>query len=321
MSQPRKQRENVSVPTLLVQGALPQMLLLSVATVAGGTAAATLRGNLEIFPATLCLIFSLLTQVSATYWHFYVKTRSTDDANEAVDADFFRLPKTSVLREAALGVGILAATVGLALVAMAGTFTIIVGVLLLCVIYVTFGGRHPATDSPWGVLCTFLLFGPIGVIGTCLMQSGHEAGSLLNFYDVEPAIYISGILGFMAVNCGLLHGVVSMDSDKKDPARHTFPMRFGIGATRVLFFVNGLLWTALCAALCYVQHIQDWYWYMGLPVAILAVNCWIGMRLGGRDDSGTIQYAVNLNMLVMAVAMLVVSFFVGAADDSYMYFI
>ena len=127
---------------MLVQGAAPEMLMISVATVAGGTAAATLRGNLEVFPATLCLVFALLTQISATYWHFYLKARSYHNSNDMVDAEFARLPKTSVLRESALGVGILAVTVALALMAMDGIWTLVVGSVLAVVLYF----RRPAAS-------------------------------------------------------------------------------------------------------------------------------------------------------------------------------
>lgn len=321
MAKSDRRYDNASVPALLVKGAAPEMLMISVATVAGGTAAATLRGNLEVFPATLCLIFALLTQVAATYWHFYVKARSYDDSNELVDAEFSRLPKTSVLREAALGVGILAVTVALALIAMGGIWTLVLGAVLVVVIFFTFGGRRPLSDTPWGVLSTFLLFGPVGVTGTCLLQSCHEAGSLLNFYDIEPALYISAVMGLMAVNCGLFHGVAHIEVDEVIEKK-TFPSFFGMRITKVLFIANGFLWTAICAWLCRVQHLEEWYFYMIVPVATLVANCVIAAKLSGSVRSlHRLQVYANINMLVMALAMLVVSLFVGAADDSYMCFI
>lgn len=322
MAKSEKRYDNSSVSALLVQGAAPEMLMISVATVAGGTAAATLRGNLEVFPATLCLVFALLTQISATYWHFYLKARSYHNSNDMVDAEFARLPKTSVLRESALGVGILAVTVALALMAMDGIWTLVVGSVLAVVLFFTFGGRRPLSDSHWGILSTFLLFGPIGVIGTCLLQSCHEAGSLFNFYDIEPALYISAVMGLMAVNCGLLYGVAHIEVDGV-MEKKTIPSLFGIRITRVLFVADGFLWTALYAWLCQVQHLEEWYFYMILPVAVLVSNCMIAARLSVGDRRGLrrLQLYANLNMLVMALAMLVVSLFVGAADDSYMCFI
>ena len=125
-----------------------------------------------------------------------------------------------------------------------------------------------------------------------------------------------------AVNCGLLYGVAHIEVDGV-MEKKTIPSLFGIRITRVLFVADGFLWTALCAWLCQVQHLEEWYFYMILPVAVLVSNCMIAARLSVGDRRGLrrLQLYANLNMLVMALAMLVVSLFVGAADDSYMCFI
>lgn len=310
-----------SIPEILVSSLHWPMLLLGAATVVAGTAAARFRGNMELLPASLCLIFTLFSQVAGTYWynHNEVHRRGTDDE---VDSRFSRLSRSSVFREAAAGLSSMGGIIGLALIAMAGWWAIVPAVLLIAITYVTFSGAHPLSRSPWGLISTFLLFGPVGVIGCCLIQSGHEAYSLLNFYDVEPSLYIAGIMGLMALNANLIHNVANITADRKI-GKTTFPVRFGIPATRIFSVVNSLIWLGLCWCLFRVQHIADFGVAMIVPYISLAINVLLTIRMrdGSMRREDAVQFTANINMLVMAVALLIIAFYEGASDDSAMNFI
>lgn len=312
-------RQGSNLVSLLVAGASPKMLIMGVASVAAGTASAALRGNLEILPATMCLIFALLFQIAGTYWHIYVENRRVCDTryiDDAVEDDAGQeLSRTRVLREAAFAFLILDAMVGLALLVMSGLWSLVVGCVLALVVYLTFGGSRPLSRSPWGIICTFLLFGPVGVMGTCMVQSGQEASYLLTYYDIEPALYISVVMGLMAVNCNIVHNIASLDVDRA-MGRRTIPMAAGERLVRTLFVANGIVWTAIMACLALVQNFNIWE-MMIVPVLTLGVNSWLSVKLPEAREKGTgLQLAANLNMLFLALAMLVVALIDGAADDS-----
>ena len=315
--------ENISITGLLVHNAAPRMLLMSMATVAAGTAAAALRGNMELLPATLCLLFALFVQIAGTYMHFYVETRRRklrfDD--EVVDPDSLddalgQLPRASVLRASASAFMILAATVGLALLAMGGLWTLLVAVVLVAVVWLTFMAPRPMAETSLGVVSTFLLFGPVGVIGTCLAQSGHEASSLMSFYDVEPSLYLSVVMGLMAVNCGIFHNIASRKMDMA-LGKQTFPVVAGKRLSLFIFGLNGILWVVALGMLCLVQNLTGWLWYMTVPALTMIVNFYLCRKLAEMPaDLQRYQIWINANMLFLSVAVLVVSIRPGASDDS-----
>lgn len=321
-SKPRK--TNVSeagLPEMILSSVYWPMLFLGAATVIAGTAAASLRGNMELLPASLCLIFTLMAQVAGTFWYMYNQAnRSGDDVE--VDRRYSRISRPAVYRETVTSVSIMGSIIGLALLTMAGWWGVVPAVLLLVVVYFTFGGAHPLSRSPWGIISTLLLFGPIGVFCTCLIQSGHEAYSLLNFYDVEPAIYISVIMAMMAFNANLVHNVDNLSADRA-MGNVTFPMRCGMGATRVAAVVSSLIWVAACWRLFSVQHVQSMLLVMIYPAVSFIVNLVVVVRMSkSRGSASTsLQLVANLNMLAMAVDLLIIAFLQGATDDSAMNFI
>ncbi len=310
--------ESTSVTGMLARAAHTRMLLISLACVVAGTGAAALRGNMELLPATLCLIFAVLSQLSGSFWYCYndMKARHEDLDDDDAQSDIDSIPKATVLREAAIGLLIMDAIIGLALLTMAGFWVLLVGAAVAVTVFFAFAGPRPAIRTPWGVLTTFILFGPIAVIGTTLTQSGHEANRLLNFYDVSPALYIAVVMGLMAVNCNITHNIFHIEHDGSY-GRNTLPMKGRKGLAKALFFGNGVVWTVVIALLCVAQNLPDWWMYMSVPAIVLAVNCRLGFLLDNpKADSGKMQLAVNLNMLVMAVAILITSLFIGAPDDS-----
>lgn len=315
------QDTQASIPEILVSSLHWPMLLLGAATVVAGTAAARFRGNMELLPASLCLIFTLISQIAGTYWYNHNEIHWHGADGEA-DSRFSRLPRSAVFREAATGLSSMGGIIGLALIAKAGWWAIVPAVLLVAVTYLTFSGAHPLSRSPWGLISTFLLFGPVGVIGTCLIQSGHEAYSLLNFYDVEPSLYIAGIMGLMALNANLIHNVSNVSVDHRI-GKSTFPVRFGISATRIFSIVNSLIWAILCWCLFRVQHIADYGVAMIFPCISVVINALLTSRLrkGCNRHEESLQFTANLNMLAMAVVLLIIAFCEGAPDDSAMNFI
>lgn len=310
--------QRTTLTGMLLSGATVPMLLLGVASVVAGSAAAALRGNLEILPATLCLFFAIFFQVAGTYWHFYIELKRishSEDIDDAVRDEVTEgLPRTVVLREAAFAFLLLGVTVGLAILVMSGVWSLSVAIVLAAIVYLTFGGPRPLAHSPWGVLCTFLLFGPVGVIGTCLVQSGQEASSLLTYYDIEPSLYLSVVMGLMAVNCNIYHNMIRISADRVQ-GRRTLPMAVGPGVARMIFVANGFLWTAVLAWLSVVQNFNIWV-TLAVPVLSLGVNLWLSMKLPEADHKPGLQFAVNLNMLFLALTVLVISVAYGAADDS-----
>lgn len=305
-----------NLPTLIGRLIFNPMLMLSFASVFAGCGAAALRGNFEIFPASLCLIFALLSQMAGSLWYYYSEMRLRLDEGE-VDSGFGSMQRSSVLREATFAFLIMDGIVALALLTMAGWWALLVGVVAAPVVYLTFGTSKPLARSAWGLLSTWILFGPVCVIGTSLIQSGHEANSLINFYDIEPSLYICLTIGFLAVNCQLVHHTTEMEADK-EIGRRTLSVVCGLKATRIIFIVNSLIATAAVEVLWYIQNQHEWWIYVIIPGLSLAVDIWTATKLRAsyKVEPKRLQLIANLNLLLMAVAIMVIAFFIGASDDS-----
>lgn len=320
----RRKTEKKSLPSLLVSGCVPVMLLMGASTALCGTAAACLRGNLEVLPATLCLIFVLLTQIGSTYWHRYIDIKrhyweSADDSD--FDEISGELPDSTVFREAAVAVFMMDAIIALSLLAMAGWWLLAFGAALAAVIYLTFGGPKPLTHSPAGVVSTFLVFGPIGVIGISMVQSAHESYSLLNEYDLMPALILSAVTGLMAVCCNLIYNSIHQEDNRK-VGKRTVVTVYGRQAARTAYALCSVAAAVAFSLGCAYLHAEEWYLMYLLPALWLAGNLWLMAMRRKATDTGLsrIQFLVNLNMFLFSLACLVISLFIGNPDDSAMRF-
>lgn len=308
---------------ILFKSISPLTLFMGAATVISGTAAAALHGNLELLPAILCLIFAIFAQTAANIAHRYID--ECRNAGENIDDKISGtsesgLPTSLILKEGFMSATFLAGMIGCSIATMTGWWAFAWGLLIFVLAWAAYTGPT-LIKTPWGLLITFILFGPLGVIGTSLVQSLHEATNPLGWYDLSPALYLSGVVGLMAVNCHLTYNFSSYHQDQRNQKR-TFSIVFGRKSTRVLFLANSLIWFALMLAMCVNLHPQRWGLDMIAAVISIIINgyIWNKMRTTSRHLSKQLVLLSIINITGMAITNLIFFIVTGAPDDSRMIF-
>ena len=202
---PSLKTPNLSIVTafqILIKAAGLRTLWLGIASVVAGTAAAVAHGNLQPFPALACLLFAIFAQCASNVMHRYYDAKNgygENEENNIVYADDIDRPLTYILKEGIQVFSILTATAGLAVLSMAGWWTILFAAFIAIIVVISNTGPHPLCRSVFYPVATFLIFGPIAVVGTAFVQSQHEALALFSWWDLMPALILGMITGMMAV--------------------------------------------------------------------------------------------------------------------------
>lgn len=310
-----------SIPALLVGGVQPLTFFIGAATVFFGSAAATLRGNLEVLPASLCLVFTILCQIAGFNLHRYYdishRLPGHEHDDEMLDV-FDRVPRSSIFREGYVAFSMLAGMIGLAMLTMGGWPMLIFAVLVVLIAWFTFAGPHPLFHTPWALLSTFLLFGPVGVIGTSLIQSAHESSSMLNNYDLAPALYCSIVSGLMAANCQLVY-FIAFCRGESQPKSTNLVCVCGRGMSAAISVVLSLVWSAFYIIGLFRLGFTEWVFVWVPPIASVIYNFVLLMfALHPVGRRRKIQFAVNAGMCLFAIAVFVLTLIYGNPDDSAM---
>lgn len=294
-------------------------LMIGAGAVFAGIAAAGLHGNIEYLPATLCMLFTLFMQLAGNYYYqYYDESRNCGRSiDKRINSMGTPVIAPVMLREFSYGMFLVAMMVGFALVAMGGWWVLVVGIVVVVLTWFTCGGTMPLLRTQYGVITTFLLFGPICVITTSLIQSSHEARQMYNWFDLGPAIYMSVVIGFMAINANLLYGYSTYLTDLRN-AKVTFVTTYGRKATRVVFFINGLIYTAVSVLMCLNLHL-DLCGFDMVPSTlcfIIDLYIWWKMRTTQRYKLVGLINLGTLNVLIMGLLSFIIFEVTGLPDDS-----
>lgn len=293
-------------------------LMMGAGAVFAGSAAAILRGNFEILPASLCLLFVIFMQLGGNYYYTYFdESRNCGSAIDKRIASQKSQISLPMLKEFSFGLLLLSAMVGLALLTMCGLWTLPIGIAIMALSWFSCGGNEPLLRTPFGIFATFILFGPLCVIPTSLVQSFREAIVIYNWFDIAPAIFMSIVIGLMASNANILYGYSTYLTDLRNSKR-TFVTQWGRKATRVVFFINGLLYTAVSYFMCINLHL-DLYGLDMLPSTlcfIIDLYIWWKMRTLPRYKLKSLVPIGTLNVLLMGLLSLIIFSITGVPDDS-----
>lgn len=287
-------------------------------SVLAGSAAAALHGNFEFLPATLCLLFVFFAQLSG---NLYLRLHDNEhnlggnvdqrihEATPSIDPAF--------LSAATNGTGLLAAMIGVALTGMGGWWILIIGALILLISWLTFGGAHPLIRTPYSILSTFILFGPICVITTSYIQSSHEATLTSLWFDLWPAIIMSIPVGLLAINSNLAYCYISMYSHLRN-SRSSFATKYGRKNTRRLFLLCSIA-AGLIPPLrtIFFDSIQC-YLEVGVGLIVTGINIyiWYKMKRLPRYREYEIINLTNFNLFLFGLLELAIYLFAGVPDDS-----
>lgn len=309
----------MTIGQILYKASNPPTLVLGISTALAGTGAAAVHGNLEVIPAIFCLLFAFFAEVAANLCHRYYDARygfGENDTDKLYQTDSHK-EVSLIIQGGMIAATILAAMSGLALMTMAGWWTLVVAILLLMVVVICNIGPRPVNRTPAYLIATFVTFGPLGVVATTMMQSQHYAKTLLNWFDLGPAVYMGLCIGFLAVNVHLMHNYRSVADDRRN-GKSTFTALFGRRASRILYFINGLLFVVIAVGSSILEDYPDWKIYSALPILSFTVNCYVAWRMTKKREVeiNRLLRVTDLNLLLFSLLALVELIILGLPDDS-----
>ncbi len=211
-----------------VHGARPRTLPAAVAPVLAGTGSASALHGAAPGRAVLALLVSLCLQVGVNYANDYSDGIRGTDARRVGPVRLVgqALAEPVQVKVAAFGAFAAAAALGLALVAVSGTWwLLLVGAASIAAAWYYTGGRHPYGYAGLGELFVFVFFGLVATLGTTYTQAGR----------VDLAT-VAAAVGVGALACALL--VANNLRDIPDDRRHgklTLAVRLGDRRTRTLY--------------------------------------------------------------------------------------
>ena len=208
-----------------VAAARLRTLPMAVAPVIVGSAAAHVLGGFHLGRALLALVVSLALQVGVNYANDYSDgIRGTDDDRVGP----FRLTVSGLVparavKHAAFACFGVAAVAGLALIALAGAWwLVLVGVAAIVAAWYYTGGKKPYGYLGLGEVFVFVFFGLVAVLGTTYTQAGT----------------VDGLTWAGAVGCGLISTALLMANNIRDiptdrqVGKMTLAARIGDGPAR-----------------------------------------------------------------------------------------
>lgn len=317
----------MDVLTYVKQKANLNSLCLGVGTVFAGTGAAALRGNMEVLSASICMLFVIFAQLSVHFAHNYRAQAKLYDnlprAKYSVTAEEPVSDKLAVrvLREASFGCGVIAAMLGLTILTMARTpwWVIGVGLLIILINYLLNFGKHPLYGRPATLGFTWLLFGPVGVIGTSVLQCNHEAVHLWGYYDLSPSYFLSIAVGSMACNVHIMYGYGMW---RLNPTRQARGLTYEWGPRKVeaLFFINGLIALGVVFFEAFYLNFLRPLTTVAPAFITFALNTFVAARMR-YVPIGELQHLntlVKWNYILFGFVTFIVWWWVGSPDDSVM---
>jgi 1,4-dihydroxy-2-naphthoate polyprenyltransferase len=244
-----------------IEGARPRTLPAAVAPVMVGTASAHALGDSDLALAVLALVVALGFQVGVNYANDYSDgIRGTDeDRVGPVRLVGQRLADPANVKAAAFACFFAASVAGLALVALAGTWLLLLaGAAALWAAWHYTGGTNPYGYRGLGEVMVFIFFGLFAVLGTTWTQA-HR----LDLATVAGAVAM-GLLPCAILVTNNLRDIVG----DREVGKRTLAVRLGFARTRTLYtgLVAGAFVMVLVAAIAHPTAL------LGLLAAPLAVR-------------------------------------------------
>lgn len=290
---------------------------LGTASVFAGSAAAASHANFALFPMALCLLFSIFMQAANNllHAHYDIKHNYIDDDK----LKYFMEGKTdkspqyvlSMLKEGVYTSLIFAATTGFALIIYGGLWMASIGVVITLVELLNFVGRHPLIRSRWSPISSFLLFGPIGVIGTELAEIGDRINLVdLSWWNFYPGLVLGFIVGIMAMNTHIILGFTNLNHSEKEwaPKNDNGRQRRIVAS---ILFVTTITYSILAFALPHILLISEWEIFLPVPIVSLIMSLiQIGLLL--KRGKERIAWKLSLaNVMLIGIGAFVIFLSIG----------
>ncbi|MDE6632715.1 MAG: prenyltransferase [Muribaculaceae bacterium] len=294
----------------------PSSLILSVGAIMAGLTASVIRGGITFFPALMTLIFAILLQISGNIYHGYTYLNHAVAKNISGMGDpeskRGNLAVANLLKVVANAVVILAVTAGLALFSFVGWLGVAYLAVIIVILYFYLAGPHPIVRTPWSNIVTFLLFGPIAVSGTAIVQMPESSEWL-------PVIVYSVINGLMASNTHIAIQYLRYNEDRSN-GFHSIVNEKGGSFARFIYLGNTVI-VALILIIrpTAVEFVSHW---VGIAVAavLLVSSAWVFAHMH-RDPAKVSRLIRSVTMdqyILLIIVLLAINLY--ALDDFHIYF-
>ncbi|MDR1171482.1 MAG: 1,4-dihydroxy-2-naphthoate octaprenyltransferase [Bacteroidales bacterium] len=241
-----------------ILAARPKTLSASLMPVAVGCTLSYFYESFKLIPAIICLAFALLAQIISNWLNDYFDFKKGADRADRLGpgravANGWIRPE-EMLRMA-VGFGVLAFIIGLALMYYAGWKLIFTGLAVGLGAYAYSSGPYPLAYHGLGDICVVVFYGVIPVGFTCYVQ----------ILDWNTAVTVSGLaLGLVSTNILVANNYRDREQDKISD-KNTSVVIFGEAFGRWFYLCNGFAAIALCIIFIYLGMI----WAAVLPCLYL----------------------------------------------------
>lgn len=255
----------------LLQNAHPASLILGVGAVMAGLTASVIRGGITFFPALMTLLFVLFLQISGNLYHGFLDYRYNTGVNISGmgnrDSRSNTSSRAALMKIVADAFSILAVTTGLALFSFVGWLGAAYLVVIIIVLYFYLAGPYPIVRTKWSIIVTFILFGPVAVSGTAIVQMPESS-------DWLPIIVYSIISGVMATNAHIAVQYLRYQEDLTNGV-DTLVTANGGYYTRFIYLGNALIVSAiLIIRPSAVEYVSHWVGF-GVALILMVSSVWV----------------------------------------------
>lgn len=299
-----------SLTKTLLANAHVRSLVMSCGAVLAGLTASIVRGGVSLFPAFLTLLFAIFLQIAANLRYGYYDLKYSSGENlggaEINVGRFIRSGKEDKLRLMKIvsnAFSILALTVGVPLFEFIGWLGIAYIVIICILLYFNFAGPKALVRTPWGILVTFAIFGPLAVSGTALIQDYDNA-------YWTPIVVNSFISGFMAANAHISIMYSRFEEDVKN-GKQTLTVRRGKSITRIFYLVNAVVASVLFCVRPYLLGFDNYWVFPLVALCFVGSSIWEA-RLMSRTDKPAMMRLTRITLwqyiVIVAVLLAVVAY-------------
>ncbi len=248
-SSPFRSRRNASAPpvgmllTHLRRSMAPATGLMGFSCVFAGCISAMVQGHFSWVTTLLCLLFALgvqmTTNICGRYQGLQQRFSSRHDDADTV----YRTSLLNTFKEGAWAVGCVTGLIGLAIMELAGWWSVGLAAIIVVLVWIDVAPPMMLLRTPWGILVTFLIFGPLCGVGTALVQTDTTVQTLADF-DLPGSMMLACAAGLIAVNVHLSYYYSTFADDVRD-RRQTFTVKYGRKTAQLMFLSNALVAYAL----------------------------------------------------------------------------
>ena len=239
----------------------PRTLGAALVPVAVGVALTANTGRVRLGVALLTFVVAALIQVTTNFANDYFDAQHGADGPDRLgparvsgrDAASAR-----AIRSGMLVAAVLAAVLGVGLVAIGGLPILCIGASALVAAIAYTGGPYPLAYHGWGDAFVFVFFGPVAVAGTLWLQG----------LALDGRAAAAGVaLGALATTMLVVNNVRDAASDAR-VGKRTLAVRWGVSAMRVWYgslvgaaFVVGAIGVTPLVLLAVPLGVAEYVWF------------------------------------------------------------